>query len=169
MALTAWLVLLSGVGVAQTRGDLCQVYVVDRAKALKAENSYRDTGNPEKDTKAFRAAQTLFPEFETKVGEEELTTKTYLFPGSKLVITASIFYTDESMASQGGGSDSMVVAVAVAERPLKDAFAASVERSAVAEVSYNKQTDTVRAKQYVRVRGRLYLVGVECHVRRGAL
>ena len=39
---------------------------------------------------------------------------------------------------------------------------APAEKSAVAEVTLNAQTDTVRAKQYVKVNGRLYLIGIEC-------
>jgi hypothetical protein len=165
LTLVAWLVLCSGVAVAQAQGDVCHVYVVDREKALKANEKYRDTGDPEKDARAMLAAQTVFPEFRTTVGEEELTVKSYPFPGSKLFITASVFYTDESMASQRSGADSMIVAVAVANKPLKDAFAAAVEKSAAAEVTYDEHTDTVRAKQYVTVRSRSYLVGIECHVK----
>ena len=165
LALAAWLVLLSGIAAAQARGDLCHVYVVDREKALKANEEYRDTGDPEKDARAMLAAQTVFPEFRTTVGEEELTVKSYPFPGSKLFITASVFYTDESMASQREVGESMIVAIAVAAKPLKDAFAAAVERSAAAEVTYDEHTDTVRAKQYVTVRSRSYLVGIECHVK----
>ncbi len=161
----AWLVMFSGDAAAQAHGDLCHIYVVHREKALKAFDDYRDTGNPEKDARAMLAAQTMFPEFKTTVGEEELTTKSYPFPGSKLFITASVFYTDESMASQRSGPYSMIVAVAVANKPLKDAFASSVKGSAAAEVTYNEHTDTVRAKQYVTVGGRSYLVGIECHVK----
>jgi hypothetical protein len=163
LTLFAWLVLCSGVAAAQ--GDVCHVYVVDREKALKATDEYRDTGNPKKDARAMLAAQTVFPEFRTTVGEEELTVKSYPFPGSKLFITASVFYTDESMASQRSGAGSMIVAVAVAAKPLKDAFAAAVERSAAAEVTYDEHADMVRAKQYVTVGSRSYLVGIECHVK----
>jgi hypothetical protein len=167
MTRAAWLILFFVVAVAQTqaRADVCHVYVVDREKALKALDEYRDTGNPKKDARAMLAAQTLFPEFKTVVGEEELTTKSYPFPGSKLFITASVFYTDESMASQRSGPDSMIVAIAVADKPLKDVFVPSVEKSAAAEVTHDEHTDTVRAKQYVKVSGRMYLVGIECHVK----
>jgi hypothetical protein len=165
LTLMAWIVLFAVVAIAQAEGDVCHVYLVDREKGLKAFDEYRNTGNPKKDARAMLAAQTLFPEFKTTVGEEELTTKSYPFPGSKLFITASVFYTDESMASQRSGPDSMLVAVAVADKPLSDAFSSSVKNSAAAEVTYNEYTDTVRAKQYVKVRGRDYLVGIECHVK----
>ena len=154
------LLLLSSAVFAQTRGDVCHVYVVDVEKARKALEAYRDTGNPGADTKAMRAAETRFPEFRTTIGEEQLTTKTYPLPGSKLIITASVYYTDESMAS-AEGVDSMMLAVAVSDKALGNA--ASAEDNAVAEVTYNQHADTVRAKKYVKVGGRLHLVGIECH------
>ena len=40
-----------------------------------------------------------------------------------------------------------------------------LENMAVAEVAYNEQTNVVRAKQRLKVGGRVYLVGVECRCR----
>ena len=142
----------------QSRGDMCHVYVVDGAKVRKALDEYRDTGNPEADNKALAAATTGFPEFRTEIGEEALTTKTYRFPGSNLTITASVYYTDESMASSEG-VDSMLLGIAVSPSARKDAI--SAEDNAVSEITLNGR-DTVRAKKYVKVNGRLYLVGIEC-------
>jgi hypothetical protein len=157
---TFLMLVLSSVAIAQTEGDACHVYVLDVAKARKAFEEYRDTGEPKSDAKALLAAQTMFPEFRTKIGEEELTTKTYPFPGSRLIITASVYYTDESMASSEGFS-SMLLGIAVSNKAQNDAI--SAEDNAVAEVTLNEQTDTVRAKKYVKVNGKLYLVGIECH------
>lgn len=154
------LLLLSSVVLAQNRGDACHVYVLDVAKGRKAFEEYRDTGNPEADGKALLAAQTMFPEFRTVIGEEELTTKTYPFPGSNLVITVSVYYTDESMASSKT-ANSMLLGVVVSDKAQRDAI--SVENNAVAEVTHDGNTDTVRAKKHVKVRGRAYLVGIECH------
>ena len=92
------------------------------------------------------------------IGEEELTTKTYPFPHSNLIITASIYYTDESMASSKG-VDSMLVGVVVSPKAQKDAV--SAEDNAVSESTLNGR-DTVRVKKHLKVNGRLYLVGVEC-------
>ena len=147
---------------SQGVGDLCHVYVVDVLKAQKAQEEYRDTGDPKKDFRAHVAAQVLFPEFRTVHGEEELTTKSYRFPRSRLHITAGVFYTDESMLS-AAGSDSMLLAVAVSRRPLKDVFGA--ENNAVAELT-SATADAARVKQYVRVGGRLYLVGLQCNRRK---
>lgn len=144
---------------AQDRSDRCHVYVVDVAKARKASENFRDTGNAEADAKALSVGQIVFSEFRPVSGEEELTTKTYRFPGSSLIITSSVYYTDESMAS-AEGSDSMLVGIVVSSKPQRDAIAA--ENNAVSEVTRNGDLDTVRAKKYMRVNGRLYLVGIEC-------
>jgi hypothetical protein len=144
---------------AQTGKDACHVYVVDAELATKAFEDYRETGNAETDTKALAVGQTVFPEFKPVIGEEKLTTKTYPFPKSRLIITASVYYTDESMAS-AGGNDSMLVGVVLGPKAQRDAI--SAENNAVSEVTDNDQLDTVRAKKYVKVNGRLYLVGIEC-------
>ena len=154
--LTALIVLSCAVvSSAQSRGDLCHVYVVDVETARKAFESVSETGRV---PSGVATGQTVFPEFRSVIGEEDLTTRTYPFPGNKLVITASVFYTDESMAS-AEGVDSMLIAVAVSEKAQKDAM--SSENNAVAEVTMN-QRDTVRTKKYLRINGRLYLVGMEC-------
>ncbi|HEU0144058.1 MAG TPA: hypothetical protein VFQ47_04670 [Nitrososphaera sp.] len=150
--------LVSGTS-AQNQGDLCHVYVVDVEKARKAFDNFRETGNAQADAKALSVGQVVFPEFRTVIGEEELTTKSYPFPGSNLVITASVFYTDESMASSEG-ADSMLLGVIVSPKAQKDAL--SSENNSVAEITLNDR-DTVRAKKYVKVNSRLYLVGIECH------
>jgi Ni/Co efflux regulator RcnB len=145
----------------QADGDLCHVYVVDVLKARKAQDEYRDTGDPERDSRALLAAQVVFPEFRTTRGEEELTKKTYRFPRSRLFITASVFYTDEMMAS-AAGVDSMLLSLTLSRRALRtegDIFDA--ENNAEAELT-DATADTVRVKQYVRVGGRRYLLGMEC-------
>ena len=152
--------LLLSIAGAQTRSDVCHVYVVDVAQARKVAESFRETGSAEADAKAMSKGQTVFPEFSPVRGEEELTTKTYRLPGSSLIITASVYYTDESMAS-AEGADSMLVGVVMSPQPQQNAI--SAESNAVSEVTYNDNLDTVRAKKYVRVKGLLYLVGIECH------
>ena len=72
------------------QGDVCHVFVVDSALAER----YREASEKEQAGLA-KAVETIFPEFHPVIGEEELTTKTYRFPRSKLIITASVFYTDD--------------------------------------------------------------------------
>jgi hypothetical protein len=151
--------LILSVVPAQTRKDACHVYVVDVALGRKAFEGFPETGNSVPDQKALSVGQTVFPEFHPMIGEEELTTKTYRFPKSSLFITASVYYTDESMAS-AEGADSMLVGVVISPKRQRDAI--SAENNAVSEVTDNDLLNTVRAKKYVKVNGRLYLVGVEC-------
>lgn len=151
--------LVLGMASAQTQRDACHVYVVDVALGKKAFEGFRKTGNSEADAKALAVGQTIFPEFHPVIREEELTTKTYPFPGSSLVITASVYYTDESMSS-AEGADSMLVGIVISHKAQRDAI--SAENNAVSEVTENDHLDTVRAKKYVKVNGRLYLIGIEC-------
>jgi hypothetical protein len=156
------LVVLCPELIAQTARDACHVYVVDVARARRA---MEEDDNEAALVKALATAETRFPEFFPTIGEEELTTKHYSFPGSKLIITASVFYTDESMASAGQEagsiSESMLVGIAVSSQRKASAIVAQ-EGNAVAELTYDQHTNKVRAKQYVKVRGRLFLVGIEC-------
>src|ERR1044071_151255 len=146
-ALTAF-----GAPSARADGDLCHVYVVDVAKARKAQEEYSDTPSEQTEKRAL-AAQVVFPEFYTTRGEEELTTKSYRFPGSGLYITASVFYTDESMAS-AAGADSMLLAAAVARAALREPL--SAEENAGADLPPGGAA-AARVKKSLRVGGRLYL------------
>ena len=152
------ILLMLGAARGQSQSDVCHVYVLDVAKARRVAETFTETGNAAADAKALSVGQTVFPEFSPVMGEEELTTKSYRFPGAGLMITASVYYTDESMAS-GAGSDSMTIGIAVARGSLKNALTA--DNNAASEVTSSK-VDTVRAKKYLRVNGRLYLIGIEC-------
>ncbi len=57
--------------------------------------------------------------FETVMGEEELTVKAFALPGTKLFIVASVFYTDESMASDNN-SDSMSLVLTLSRNRRRD-------------------------------------------------
>jgi hypothetical protein len=152
------ILLMLGTASAQSESDVCHVYVLDVAKARRAAESFTETGNAAADAKVLSVGQTVFPEFSPVIGEEELTTRSYRFPGTKLMITASVYYTDESMAS-AEGSDSMTIGIAVSPKSLKNALIA--EQNAASEVTSSK-VDTVRTKKYLRVNGLLYLIGIEC-------
>ena len=160
------LIFLAYGAAAQTGTDKCHVYVVDLAKSTRALKAVEKAESEEAIAKALSAAQTIFPEFQPTIGEEELTTKHYPFPGSKLVITASVYYTDESMASHGEGAsdsrnDSMLIGIIVANRGKASAIEPQAG-NAITEVTYDQYTNKIRAKQHVKVRGRMYLVGIEC-------
>lgn len=154
--------LLSLTTFAQAGKDTCHVYVVDIAKAKQAIENLRG-GEP--DEKALREVQTLFPAFNPTIGEEELTTKHYQFPRSKLVITASVYYTDESMASHAHGefashSESMLIGLTVGNKAKPSAIDGN--DSSIVEVTYDQFTNMVRLKKNATIRGRAYLIGIEC-------
>jgi hypothetical protein len=112
------LLLILGTASAQSQSDVCHVYVLDVARARRAAETFTETGNAAADAKALSGIQTVFPEFSPLMGEEELTTRSYRFPGARLMITASVYYTDESMASSEG-SDSITIGIAVPPRSVK--------------------------------------------------
>ena len=61
----------------------------------------------------------LLGKFTTVLAEEELTTKAFRLPGTRLFIVASVFYTDESMASEKG-SDSVMLELALSTGQKRD-------------------------------------------------
>jgi hypothetical protein len=137
-------VLIAGVALtlcpnnvmAQSGSDDCEMYVVD-AGAKK---------------------DVMLEKFKTIIGEEVLTNKNYPFLKTGLFITASVYYTDEAMASEHG-YDSMMLGVAVSEKALPDAF--STPDNAFAEVTL-ATLDMIRAKMYYKVKGKTYLIGIQC-------
>lgn len=130
------LVLGSNNALAQRSGDNCEMYVVD--VDLKKE--------------------VLLEKFTTIIGEEELTNKSYPLSKTGLVVTASVYYTDESMAS-AHGNDSMILGVAVSKEALPNAF--STPNNATAEVTL-ATLDVVRSKMYYKVNSKTYLIGIQC-------
>ena len=130
------LVLSSNDALAQKSSDNCELYVVD--VDLKKE--------------------VLLEKFTTVIGEEELTNKSYPLLKTGLVVTASVYYTDESMAS-AHGNDSMIVGIAVSGKALPNAF--STPNNAFAEVTL-ATLDVVRAKMYYKANSKTYLIGVQC-------
>jgi hypothetical protein len=151
--------VLSSAVLAQSKGDACHVYLVDVKAAEKAYASLSPTASEEAQAKALSSVMKILGEFTTVVGEEELTTKSYPFPESKLVVTASVFYTDESMPG-----DSMTLGIVVSDKALKDALSAS--NNAVAEVNYDGNTKIVRVRRYMDVNGRSFLIGLQCNLKK---
>jgi len=158
------LLFTPSLAAAQNLSDYCHVYVIDLKVAIEAARKY-PTGNAQKDARLLASGVTIVGRFSPKVGEEELTTKTYRLPGSNQIITASVFYTDEMMFSTRlKVADSMLVGVVVSKKAQDNAFESP--NNAVAEITYIEYTDTVRVKTQAQARGRQYLVGLECRCRR---
>jgi hypothetical protein len=148
--------VLSGAALAQSNSDACHVYFVDVSAAEKAYKSLPANATQEAQAKALASVMKILGEFQAVVGEEELTTKSYPFPDSKLLITASVFYTDESMPAE-----SMMLGLVVSDKALKDAL--SAPNNAVAEVNYNESTKIFRVRKYLELNGHNYLVGLQCN------
>jgi hypothetical protein len=151
--------------------DFCHVYVVDVEKARLAMENFKETGDERADAKALSAGQTIFPEFQPATGEEELTTKHYPFPAGNFTITASVYYTDESMDSRGTGEfaenpNSIVLGIMAGPQRKANALDATAGDTAVAEATYDPYTNRLRARKFLRVAGRLYLMGLECECHR---
>ena len=159
LALTM-LIILATVPAAQVRP--CHVYVVDVIGAKKALEKILDEGETPQNMKAAEKTQTLYPEFQPDYSEERLTTKTFPFPDSKLIVTASVMSTDESMAS-AKGRDSLLLGIVVGTAGQQNALTA--EDNAVTEITFDDNTDTARVKRYLKVNGKLFLVGLECHIK----
>jgi hypothetical protein len=164
-ALVCFLLLPMVSVFAAPAGDNCHVYVIDVEATQKlrdrmSADDFAAKSRQEQEAIVKASGSTkVYEEFTTKVGEEELTTKTFPFPKGAQVITASVFYTDESMRSKTG-SDSMLLAISVAAKASADAL--SAPDAAVTEITYGENTDTVRLKKNLMVDGRLYVVGLEC-------
>ena len=123
--------------------------------AQKAFDEFISSKSDAEAERAMSKGVTIVGEFAAKIGEEETTTKTFIFPGSKKKITASVFYTDEMMAAE-----SMLLGIVISDKAQESAF--SMENNALAEFTYNDLTDKVRVKKNVTVNGRSYLIGLEC-------
>ncbi len=101
---------------------------------------------------------TMLGTFITVIAEEEATTRAFRLPGTKLFIVASVFYTDESMASEKSSS-SVSLELALSRSRKRD-----VLRSiswAEAEMPLNT-FDVGRVTMLVKSSGKPQLVVMEC-------
>ena len=98
-------------------------------------------------------------EFIPKMGEEELTNRTLRLPGSRLFVIASVFPTDESMAS-AQGPDSIRLGLAVSRKKLPQAFDAS--NNAIAEATLYEAFDTARVETNTYGGRKHRVVRLEC-------
>ena len=157
LKLATWFLLLMFVPSVegQSESDSCHVYAVDVLTAQKAFERFKPSGDDAKDRKALEAGTTIVGTFSPKVGEEELTTKTYRLPGNRLIVTASVFYTDESMPRE-----SILLGLTISEKPEADAIGAL--NNAVAEAAYDDHFAAVRVKRLAMIEGRRWLIGLEC-------
>lgn len=98
-------------------------------------------------------------EFIPKMDEEELTNRTLRLPGSRLFVIASVFPTDESMAS-AHGPDSIRLGLAVSRKKLPQAFDAS--NNAIAEATLYEAFDSARVETNTYGGRKHLVVRLEC-------
>jgi hypothetical protein len=141
----ATLFLLAGACLAQTAvSDRCHVYVASVTGKKPADAKF---SNP-----------TELGAFDTKAGEEELTTRTYRLPNTKLFVIASVWYTDESLASTKG-ADSISLQLMIAKRPTRNVLRSLVYADAeVPVVGF----DVGRVTTFVKTGKRTRIVIMEC-------
>jgi len=96
--------------------------------------------------------------FNTVIGEEELTTRVFRLPRTKLYIIAGVFYTDESMAS-GSGADSISLELSLSRGQKRDVLRSL--KWAGAEMPLNG-FDVGRVSLIVGVSGHPKMVLMEC-------
>ncbi|MBL8149156.1 MAG: hypothetical protein JNN15_04430 [Blastocatellia bacterium] len=159
----AFLLCFSTSIAAQTYSDDCEVYLVDKKEAEKLLKLLESGASEQEMAKQGAKSTIILGKFSTTIGEEELTTKSYKFPGTKLFVTASVFYTDESMASEGTSS-SMLVGIVLGPREYPDATLAP--NNSMAEVSQRDESFSVRVKRNLTVNQKDYLIGLECKCKR---
>ncbi len=138
--------------------SLCLVILI----FLCASSTFAQSGNSDRCEVAIVDIQTRksteLGTFTTVIAEEELTTRAFRLPHTKLFIVASVFYTDESMGSEKG-ADSVSLELALSRSPKRN-----VLRSlswAEAEMPLNG-FDVGRVTMMVKVNGRPQLVLMEC-------
>jgi hypothetical protein len=96
--------------------------------------------------------------FQTVIAEEELTTRALRLPRTGLFIVASVFYTDESMASEKG-ADSISLELALSKGKQRDVLGSLSWAEAEMPLS---TFDIGRVTMLIKVNGHAQLVLMEC-------
>ena len=96
--------------------------------------------------------------FETVVAEEELTTKVFRLPKTKLFVIASVWYSDESMAMKSG-AESMSLELLISKNRRRTPF--NSLHFSDSEVPYNG-FEVARVATVAKSGGRKFVVIMEC-------
>jgi hypothetical protein len=141
---------------AQGQKDTCKVVFLDVADARKQAKTGQD----------IESLATVIGKFEAAVGEEVLTTRHFAIPSTKQYITASVYYTDETMTplrrpdSNMWQDSTIQLGILISEQKPESAF--FTEDNAVAETNYAKDTLRVSTEKFFKANRRLYWVSLEC-------
>lgn len=147
---------------AQQMSDRCHVYMAAHGTkdVMAMQKLLKETVDPQELEKRFAKFIQVLGEFDTIVYEEQATTKSFRIPGTSKFVTVTVFYTDESMAAESAGSDSMLLSLVVADKKLETAQGAP--NCVQAEVSIGKFAGKLRVKKVTFLNGKEYLIGLEC-------
>ncbi len=181
MRLAALLLIGFRLAAQQSNVARCHVYLVDPGlglealkalppaqdfhEALVAVAEARQKGAPvPKPLQRFYAliqkAEQILGRFSAEIQEEKMTEHTYPIPGSKWLVKASVYYTDELMASPHGHRDSIHYGWALVQDA--SVAVATAKENAIAEIHLSDNMGLVRVKRNVVIDGRTYLLGLEC-------
>ena len=95
-------------------------------------------------------------DFQSQMGEEEMTTRAFKISGSALTFTATVYYTDESLPG-----DLALLCVAVSKKESRNACGEN--DNSMAELTLADGVRIVRVKKQILLRGRIFVAGLECH------
>jgi len=132
------------------------------ALLLCASMTFAQSSNADRCTVAAADMQTKksveLGSFTTVIAEEELTTKAFKLPRTAFFIVASVFYTDESMASEKG-SDSVSLELALSKSKQRDVLRSVSWAEAEMPLS---TFDVGRVTMLIKLNGSAQLVLMEC-------
>ena len=100
--------------------------------------------------------------FETVIAEDTLTTRVYRLPRTNLFVIASVYYTDESMASKTG-ADSISLELLISKSRRRSLVKAL--HYADGEVPY-ANFEVARVSTIVSSAGKRIIVGMECRTQK---
>jgi hypothetical protein len=99
--------------------------------------------------------------FDATVGEEELTTRSYKIPGIQQTVTASVFYTDESIGIEYGDS-SAILGLSVGKKAVKNAIEAKDASLGEADISSQFGLVKIRIAKRIQSDGKDLSIQLEC-------
>ena len=143
------LLLINGAASQTKYSDRCAVESVD-VTGMKDSDFENDN--------ALKLKSIKLAKFDTVVYEEELTTRAFRLPRTKLFVVASVWYTDESMAGEDS-QDSMSLGLAISQKPKRDVL--SSMQYAEAEVLL-KHFEVARVTTIFKTQSRSFYIVMEC-------
>ncbi len=152
-----------GAFVPRGQGDHCEIHLVNLAFDEDSIDAIDRSG-----TLAEFNQRTLeaglggkVGEFETELGEETLTQRSFPLPGLDWTVTAAVYYTDESMLGPMGWDSMRLSLAANPEGPVENPF--SEGDAVVAEFTYTSLSGKARVVK--RIAGE-FLILMECDTTR---